>query len=469
MKNCCLLAILLMGIGWCHYAVAETFTVTSLDDAGPGTLRQSILDMNAANGNVHTIRFDTGMSGTVTLSQPLPAINKPVVALRATDAQISINFAGFEGLVLQAVAPSFFTLEDIALNNGNARTGGCLRDIFGATVSVARVAFNRCEAVRLPGQITPRAAGGAIEARGNLQVIDSSFFANSVNDTDGTAFGGAIYFANSVADLEIINSAFVANLAVSAADGELGSGSAVSAPFADRVSIIDSWFIDNDDDIGAVAVFPTSAEIRGNVFSRQQTRSLYVGPSGPAQLENNVFWDNQSGMALFVASGTLAMRHNLFSGNRSFEEQPARPADLFVSEAVVVEAFSHNVFAKPVTGITCGATSLLAVTTAAGSNNYFTDESCEPFLDLGLTFDTLQISSTLFDLSGLRGNIPLPYLESPIIGGGASQVSASDFTQCSPVDVRGEPRLAPCSAGPFEPIQVPGVVPSSAVFADDFE
>ncbi len=58
---------------------ADTYTVTSTGDSGPGTLRQAILDANAHPG-ADTIEFDITGSGVHTISpaSALPAITDPV-------------------------------------------------------------------------------------------------------------------------------------------------------------------------------------------------------------------------------------------------------------------------------------------------------------------------------------------------------------------------------------------------------
>lgn len=45
---------------------AATFTVINLNDSGPGSLRQAILDANA-NPGTDTIEFGAGVTGTITL------------------------------------------------------------------------------------------------------------------------------------------------------------------------------------------------------------------------------------------------------------------------------------------------------------------------------------------------------------------------------------------------------------------
>src|SRR5262249_53655164 len=53
-------------------ALPSVLTVNKLFDAGPGTLRQALLDANSSTGP-DTIRFDVG--GTINLQTQLPALN----------------------------------------------------------------------------------------------------------------------------------------------------------------------------------------------------------------------------------------------------------------------------------------------------------------------------------------------------------------------------------------------------------
>ena len=73
-------------------ASAATFTVTSTGDAGAGTLRQAILDANAAVG-ADTIAFNITGSGvhTITLASTLPALTSPVTIDGYTQAGASPN------------------------------------------------------------------------------------------------------------------------------------------------------------------------------------------------------------------------------------------------------------------------------------------------------------------------------------------------------------------------------------------
>lgn len=76
-------------------AAAATFTVTSTADSGPGTLRQAILNANAAGGldNIHFNIPGTGVHN-IALSTTLPGISSPVLIDGYTQPGASANTSG---------------------------------------------------------------------------------------------------------------------------------------------------------------------------------------------------------------------------------------------------------------------------------------------------------------------------------------------------------------------------------------
>src|SRR6185503_7653610 len=58
-------------------AAAATFTVTNTNDSGPGSLRQALIDANAASG-VDDIAFTFAPPATISLLSALPAITDPL-------------------------------------------------------------------------------------------------------------------------------------------------------------------------------------------------------------------------------------------------------------------------------------------------------------------------------------------------------------------------------------------------------
>lgn len=114
-------AFLLLSLGWACAASAAPFTVTTTDDTGPGSLRQAILDANAAGGadeilfaipgaGPHTIVVQTALpasDGTVLIdgySQPGASPNTLAVGWDA-ELRIEIDFNalgfGYHGLQLR--------------------------------------------------------------------------------------------------------------------------------------------------------------------------------------------------------------------------------------------------------------------------------------------------------------------------------------------------------------------------------
>ena len=68
-------------------SLAATFTVTNTNDAGPGSLRQAVLDANALSG-ADEILFDSSVTGTLALtSGPL------YVAPSTTDDSLTVKAA----------------------------------------------------------------------------------------------------------------------------------------------------------------------------------------------------------------------------------------------------------------------------------------------------------------------------------------------------------------------------------------
>ena len=100
------------------------FFVTTTADSGPGSLRQAILDSNAATGSTNTIDFDIPGQGVQTIApaSPLPAITNPVLI-------DGFSQPGYDGTPL------------IELNGSQAGTGDGLT-ITGPDVTVRGLDIN---------------------------------------------------------------------------------------------------------------------------------------------------------------------------------------------------------------------------------------------------------------------------------------------------------------------------------------
>jgi hypothetical protein len=97
---------------------AATYTVTTLNDAGVGSLREAIVDANASAG-ADTIVFDAGLTGTITLASDFPNITE----------DLTITGPGEDDLTIDGVASHrpfwvnlgvSFTLSDMTLKRGRS-------------------------------------------------------------------------------------------------------------------------------------------------------------------------------------------------------------------------------------------------------------------------------------------------------------------------------------------------------------
>jgi hypothetical protein len=159
-------------------------TVTTLDDAGPGSLRQAILDTPAGG----TVDFQPGLSGTITLTSGELAVNKDLtVAGPGPDViTVSGNHASrvFDIAAQVTVALSGLTIADgFSLDSfgGGIQNNGTLT-VTGSTFTGNRANF-----------------GGGIQNSGTLTVTGSTLSGNSAADGGGidNEFSGTLTVTDS--------------------------------------------------------------------------------------------------------------------------------------------------------------------------------------------------------------------------------------------------------------------------------
>lgn len=122
------LGLFLVGLSWA--ANATIFTVTNTNDTGPGSLRQAILDANAAGPGTHSVQFV--VYGQIVLNSSLPQIiNDSVtidggnnISLTTTGSNLNIDFF--------SIAGDGVTVRNFALSN----TGGSCFILAANTVGV---------------------------------------------------------------------------------------------------------------------------------------------------------------------------------------------------------------------------------------------------------------------------------------------------------------------------------------------
>lgn len=175
----------------------STFTVTSADDSGAETLRQAILDSNAAGGT-NEIDFAIGSGGlqTIDLQSPLPVITTPVYINGASQPGYSgtplVELSGW-GL---SVSAGHSTIRGLCIHSSN----------LGALITLARVGGNVIEGNYLGTDPTGSAAAGNSE----YGIYDNDTANNLIGGTmpgEGNVISGSKTNPNSAGVLILGNDA----------------------------------------------------------------------------------------------------------------------------------------------------------------------------------------------------------------------------------------------------------------------
>jgi large repetitive protein len=169
-------------------AMATTRTVSTTNDAGAGSLRQTIAD--AASGD--TINF--AVSGTITLTNGELSVcgkNLTIVGSGATNLTISGNNLS---RVFGVCTNTTLNLSALAIANGHSTNGGGIYN--SGFLHVSHCMFFRNQAVGVPDYSGGPACGGAIynDANAGCELTSSTLVGNTANggwaEGDSYAIGG---------------------------------------------------------------------------------------------------------------------------------------------------------------------------------------------------------------------------------------------------------------------------------------
>lgn len=225
-------------------ALAEDFTVTNLDQGGPGSLVYAIAQTNASSGPDRVL-FQSGLTGTISPQFPLLTYGGDLEIVGPGADQITVQGDGTHPLVIvgnpSAPTPGAFTLSGLTLTGGDSNYGGAI-DATNTNVTVEGSVLdsnsanlggaiyagsNLYEEPGRDGSITVRdttisgnsgALGGGLAATGSVTVSGSTFSRNK-----SIQGGGAIEMLGSETDstLSIEQSTFNRN-------GSASSGGAIA-------------------------------------------------------------------------------------------------------------------------------------------------------------------------------------------------------------------------------------------------
>lgn len=210
---------------------AATFTVGNLSNSGPGSLRQAVLDANAAAG-ADVVAFQSGLTGTLTLTSGEILITDSVEIRGPGAGVLAIHGNGTSRIfrVQNALSAVDAVVSGLTLTHGSGRFGGAVA-VFEENLTLRNAVISDSSALFSGGNlymeggflsiqesmITGGAAdaGGGIAVEGGFLTIDRSTVAANQADR-----GGGIYAANAL--VQIASSTISGNNASSSGGGAFG-------------------------------------------------------------------------------------------------------------------------------------------------------------------------------------------------------------------------------------------------------
>ena len=197
------LALGMLGLG--APADAATFSVTNLNDAGPGSLRQAVSDANGSAG-ADVITFQAGLTGTITLTSGQLSVYNAVDIQGPGAAALTVD-GNNASRVFYLYADSSgvdVTLSGLTIAHGSDTNGGGILDN-GENLTLDHVVIQNNAATGKGGR------GGGVDVEGSsgsLTLLDSTISGNTA-----TGKGGGIYLYESANPSAIRRSTISGNTA----------------------------------------------------------------------------------------------------------------------------------------------------------------------------------------------------------------------------------------------------------------
>ena len=119
----------------------STYTVTTLADAGAGSLRQAILDANA-NPGADVVDFQAGLTGQVVLTSGRLQIVDDLDILGPGQDELTIDAAGNGGVFYVDAAVTNATITGLTITGGFGSHGGGIYNYGTLTITNATISAN---------------------------------------------------------------------------------------------------------------------------------------------------------------------------------------------------------------------------------------------------------------------------------------------------------------------------------------
>jgi predicted outer membrane repeat protein len=284
-------------------ADAATFQVTNLDDAGPGSLRQAVLDANTAAG-ADAITFQAGLTGTILLTSGQLAIEDSVDVQGPGPSVLTVsgNDSSRVFYVYDSDAALDVTISGLTLTDGAGSPGGVVVD-WGENLTLDNVVVTGGNSPTVGGGIA--VLGGDSPDAFSFTLRDSVVTGNSALES-----GGGLFVDETEVTVLIQNSSLIAN------DGLTGGGIATGLLIGD-VTVVRSTISGNTAGVRGGGIYAGTLYNGSSVTIRQSTISGNSAPDG-------------GGLFVDYLYGSLLLENSTVSGNNAVGEPGSTGGGLFI-------------------------------------------------------------------------------------------------------------------------------------------
>lgn len=327
-------------------AQAATFTVSNLNDSGAGSLRQAVLDANAAAG-ADTITFQAGLTGTITLISGQLAVNDSVDIQGPGSGALSIsgNDASRVFYLYNTLGPIDITISGLTITGGSAANGAGIQNV-RENLTLDGVLLTANHATANGGGFWGDSTSAALTIRnstitGNTAANGAGIYlyhtfgpvlieTSSIRNNDSTVNGGGLHVFFLYDDFNLADSTVSGNTA-----GERGGGvyvevtRGVSAINAGIQHVTRSTISGNTASEGGGAFFynvATTFTFENSTISGNQATGGNGGgvflysfyDEGDLEFRHDTVVSNgaeEDGGGLFTATGTVTVEHTILANN----------------------------------------------------------------------------------------------------------------------------------------------------------
>lgn len=311
-----------LGTGWLEVRApvivqSTAYTVTNTNDSGAGSLRQAMIDANAAVGGAHVITISA--TGTINLLSALPQIVNISVSINGPGAaSLTINRSSGGSYSIFATPNILYTqaygFSGIRIQNGAATFSGGGLSITGGTLTINQCVIADSNGASSGGGLgvastaatitsttfsdnSATLQGSAINAQGaTLTVSNTTISGNRATATNGN--GGAIFHFSNGQSMTLTNVTFSGNTSASTFGG------------------------------GVALISQNPGSYRNTIFSGQ---SPQISGGGASSLGNNICSDGSGSLS---AAGDLPNSNPRLSALGSYGGQTPTHALLPGSPAI---------------------------------------------------------------------------------------------------------------------------------------